>query len=185
MDRTRDFSQMAAGVLEAVDLLKFGSFSQRHPSLGKMRRCPFCRQRRREFSGERCCNTAHATSQRAWSAERGFHQAECEPRVTGDQMPKSFMRKVMHKRRLSPFRKLIHEKNLQFQTDPMRMQDAIDEFTGVPKFHHGDKKILPEHAASFADRVCRMERKEDANVKRKQQKISRRINLGLARQGVR
>lgn len=97
-----------------------GSFSERHPFLGKKIRCPFCHQRR--YRGEKCCSAAYSTSQRAWSPEKGFYQIACEPRVTQAIFPKpSRRRKHSHThsggRRQGPVN-WIHQVILEFQAEP-------------------------------------------------------------------
>src|SRR5882762_7603974 len=46
----------AALTLAAADRLKYGSFSERNPALGKTVRCVFCRTRRRQNSKAVCCS---------------------------------------------------------------------------------------------------------------------------------
>ncbi len=53
--------------------LRVDRYGERHPELGPMVKCPFCRQRRRAHS-RKCCTTRVATTKRTWSKEKGFHQ---------------------------------------------------------------------------------------------------------------
>jgi len=55
----RQHSKMNASIAKAVDIMRFGSYSDRHPALGKMRKCQDCGRRSREF-GEKCCNATIA-----------------------------------------------------------------------------------------------------------------------------
>jgi len=47
---------VAAIVDRAAETQKYGSFSARNPTLGKMRTCPYCGRRRRENSALPCCH---------------------------------------------------------------------------------------------------------------------------------
>jgi len=51
---------LKALVNRASQVQKFGSVSQRFPALGKMRRCPYCRARRRENASLPCCTATVA-----------------------------------------------------------------------------------------------------------------------------
>lgn len=92
----KDIAELGAALTQGLEAQVFGSWSDRNPSAGKMRTCPLCHARRREFA-EKCCNTAHAASKRAWTPELGFHQEPCEPRVT-EVISKSMIKKMLHKR---------------------------------------------------------------------------------------
>jgi hypothetical protein len=94
----KDIAELGAALAQGLEAQVFGSFSDRNPGLGQMKTCPFCHVRRREFATEKCCNAAHATTQRAWDEEKGFYQAECPPRVVEAPFGKSVIKKMLHKR---------------------------------------------------------------------------------------
>src|SRR5215469_13192146 len=147
----KDLSNMPALIARGVHAQLYGSFSERHPNLGKMRRCPFCRQRRYQNAPERCCNAAYAKTQRAWSPELGFHQVECAERVSAESMfPKKLIRRVMHKR---------HGQNKMFRVRQLlaRLRES-DEFVALAVKKMNDKQphlklTIPkdEHLPSFAE----------------------------------
>ena len=62
MNKLAKFSQIqeainnAALALKAADRLKYGSFSDRNPALGKMVRCSLCGRRRRQNAKLPCCS---------------------------------------------------------------------------------------------------------------------------------
>lgn len=89
----KDLNQLAVGVKLAAEALLYGSYSARHPHLGKMVRCPYCRRRRRLNEAVSCCNPTYS---------------KALPAV----LPKSIIKRIMHKRhgqnRQWHIRQLIH-----------------------------------------------------------------------------
>ena len=63
----KDFSYLETGVEYAAWVMRFGSFGDRNPHLGKMVRCPFCRTRHRQAI--QCCDPHYATTVRAYDPE--------------------------------------------------------------------------------------------------------------------
>lgn len=50
-------AQLAIQLVDrAAHTAKYGSFSQRNPTLGRMIRCEFCRKKRRQNAEIPCCN---------------------------------------------------------------------------------------------------------------------------------
>ena len=95
----REISDLGAWMSQAMERVVYGSYSDRTPHLGKMRTCPHCHRRRREFGviEDPCCNPSHAKSVDRIDAETGKHyQAECEPRVSEFGM-KKLIRKIPSK----------------------------------------------------------------------------------------
>ena len=132
------FQRELAGINEvmddAVQRLRYGSFADRNPGLGKMTNCPLCGHRRREMPLIPCCNTAHATTQRIWTEghsargiflsegigkgfgprtrhEKGFHQREWKEwdEAAKDWLPKARVVDAMLTRNL--LKKFKHKRH--------------------------------------------------------------------------
>lgn len=191
---------------EGIYTLQFGSYADRHPGLGKMVKCPLCGRRRREIPLSPCCNTGHATTQRAYSEEKGFHQInsrvwnekkgiwEDGARVNESLIGKGFFKRFHHKRHSNKFRKQLHDLILQMtgqtyenEKDTQESRDRAEAFRnttqlcldGLQGFHEPQNPVPLQNIPAFAERVLRAERKNGKNRKRKYQKLSRRINRGL------
>lgn len=198
----RDIAEVGAALTEGLERLQYGSYADRHPSLGKMRTCPHCHKRRFEFSEVRCCNAGHATSQRAYDVlhdvkgissprpdergygpttrhEKGFYQEPCEPRVNKAMLPKKFMKQLMHKRHSNVKRHQIHDLALELQSEEFRNTTQL-LLEGLPGFYEPIQSVAISSIPSYAERVLRTIRKSVARRKRKQQQLARRINFGLA-----
>ena len=157
----KDLSEMQAIVRWRVEKQLYGTFSERRPDLGKMRTCPHCHTRRREFAHEKCCNHNYATSQRAYDESfevrgekptkqepgygpttrhiKGFHQVECVKRMIDPMFPQSFLKRFGHKK---------HGQNRQFhirQTIWLMQNSPIVETTyGVrPDKEKPDEPLKP------------------------------------------
>lgn len=82
--------QHAAVLAQEVDRIahrrKYGSYSERNPALGKMKRCPHCRVRRREF-GPRCCNAEYRVENSNLIARATFARKRKTPRLTRHRPP--------------------------------------------------------------------------------------------------
>lgn len=148
---------------EGVYTLQFGSYADRHPGLGKMVKCHLCGRRRREIPLSPCCNTGHATTQRAYSEEKGFHQVnsrvwneekgiwEDGARVNESPIGKGFFKRFQHKRHSNKFRKQLHDLILQMtgQTYELPQGDWIPTKVGektqyVPSESKVDEKATQE-----------------------------------------
>lgn len=171
----KDLQFMSEALGEGIERLRHGSFSERHPHLGKMIHCPICHRRRREFPKIPCCTGGHAVTKRAWEAEKGFYQAECEPRVVENIFSKSVMRKFTHKRHGNLLAKQVHDMALALQDENFRNTTQI-LLEGLPGFWTPENGIEISHIPVFAERVVRNIRKEKAKRKRDIQRKSRRIN---------
>jgi hypothetical protein len=88
----RQISDLNASVAESVDILRFGSYADRYPGLGRMVSCPLCGRRRRELPLYPCCTSAHATTQRVWGETH-------DVRGTRDERPdKGFGPRTRHEK---------------------------------------------------------------------------------------
>lgn len=175
---TRDLSDLAAAGTHGIALLKYGSFADRNPGLGPMKRCPHCHQRRRMFTTITCCNASHATNKRAWSPEEGFHQQLCEPRVAEAALPAGFMKRLLHKKHSNKLRHQIHDMALGLQNEAFRNTTQL-LLEGLPGFHTPQRPVDLASIPAYAERVVRTIRKGKAHRKRTQQQESRQINRGL------
>jgi hypothetical protein len=151
------------------NIQRTGSFSDRRPDLGSMHNCGFCGRRHRMI-GPRCSNADYATTQRAWSEEKGFHQTACEQRVVEQIFGKKMFRKVMHKR---------HGQNRNFQVRAMatRMQADSEFVIAAAK----DMQVPPPSIAAiptFArDYIAFLENIEQRRI-RGQRRIAQQVNRG-------
>jgi hypothetical protein len=190
----RDVSDLAAALKQGLEAQIFGSFSERNPGLGRMITCPHCHTRRRQFATEKCCNASHATTMRAWSAshdkkgerldkrpekgfgpttrhEKGFYQEACAPRVVEAPMAKWFFKKFRHKRHGQSRAWKIRQMTQRMQMDFHFLEFAAESMhTTTPK---------PEHIPAFAEKYYHWQAAQIVKRQRKQQDISRRVNLGL------
>ena len=168
----------SAALLQAwvENIQRTGSFSERRPDLGKMHNCGFCGRRHRMI-GPRCSNADYATTQRAWSLEKGFHQAECEPRVVEQIFGKKMFRKVMHKRHGQNRNAAIRAMAARMQADSDLVVRAIAEFN-ASKYHL--KMTVPDIAGipAFAAAYYRFKQEERDRAERRSARISRQINRG-------
>lgn len=173
---------------DSLERLQYGSFSDRHPGLGKMTRCPLCGRRKREFAQTLCCNTTHATTCRAWTPELGFHQIEWKEwdkeskewkpsaRVNSQYAGmKNITKRFLHKRHSNKLRHQIHDMILFLKNEEARNTTQF-LLCGLPGFWTPQNPIEEMHIPSFAEKVVRSIRKEKARKKVEQQKLSRKIN---------
>jgi|SRR5579859_4426690 len=188
----REVTYINEMMAEGLYVLHFGSYADRHPGLGKMVKCPLCGRRRREVPLVPCCNTSHATTQRAWSAEKGFHQVpsrrwnaekkewEDSPRVVERILTKSFLKRFKHKRHSNKFRKHLHDLILQMTGQRYEDEAATKEsleraeafrnttqlmLEGLPGFYAPENPVPLQHIPQFAERVLRAQRKPDGKRK--------------------
>lgn len=199
----RDIAYINQLMAEGLQTLLRGSYADRHPGQGRMVKCPLCGRRRRELPLEPCCNTEHATTQRAWSPEIGFHQVEHKewddnlkewvpaPRVVEALMGKGFFKKFTHKRHSNLRRKQLHDLILamsgQVYEDgalTAESQKVAEDFRntiqlfmeGLPGFHTPENPVPLQSIPNFAERVLREEHKSVKKRESKQQDESRKIN---------
>lgn len=167
----KDISNLFTLVAWATEMQRHGSYADRHPNLGKMRRCPNCGKRRREF-GQRCCNARYATTRRVWDSENGFQQEECPERVTAAIISKTMFKKLLRKGRNKNNSQrcgmYIRQQCLLFQQNQFLLETAAKEMhVKVPE---------PAAVPAFAEKYWLwMQERKDKKVRRQQDK-SRRIN---------
>ena len=172
----RDIADLSAAVTEGMGRIQYGSYSERTPHLGKMKTCPFCHKRKREFDVENvCCNASHATSQRAWDAERGFYQESCSPRIAESNL-KKLVKKMQHKKHSNKKRNQIHDLTLLFQGDSKILEHAVRDMCGALKSSGVVDLPGPTAIPAFAEKYWGWTQARKAKALRKMQKKSRRIN---------
>lgn len=190
VDKTQEiYQQQTLNVLQAaVELAakaRDGSFSDRNPMLGKMVRCPYCRQRRRENAQEKCCNAKLSTKYWSKVLEDGTREQRDRIEVK-TTMPKRKGRKNPRLTRHRPPLFLMRQRLLDLESDsammPMRvalLQDSVEgQVHGkTSKWGHTpQEEIAPAHVAAFIEKVIIRELKLSVKRKRQMQKESRRIN---------
>lgn len=172
-DFKREIAFLNAELADGIARLHKGSYSDRHPGLGKMINCPLCGHRRREVPEIPCCNSM-------------FFVVADEGAVR-----RQFMKKILHKRHSNKLRHQIHDMALamtgqKYENEKDTEQSAANAekfrittqlmLEGLEGFHD-PKTLIPLHGApNLAERVIKNIRKHKANKKRKMQKESRRIN---------
>jgi hypothetical protein len=192
----KDLNNLHVLVTWAAEQPLTGSFSQRRPDLGRMFTCPFCRIRRRQ-GAEKCCSHEYAKTQRAWDAghnvpgikpdrnekgfgpttrhEKHFHQVECEERVVASFFPKSFLKKLTHKRHGQNKFFKIRQLARRFAENDMLLHTAVAEIrerwplTKMPKL-----QAIP----AFAERYWLWKQTVEVKREKTQARESRRINRG-------
>lgn len=161
----KDLSNISAIVSWAADQQLHGSFSGRRPDLGRMFRCPHCRQRRR-MGQPRCCNPRFATTKRAWTPELGFHQDECPERSNEKPFSKAFMKKLRAKHHGQSKNFHLRHQAFLFHSDPELLKAAAKEMhVAVPEV---------AHIASFAEKYWLWKRERQDRAERRRQSESRR-----------
>ena len=175
----REISDLGAWMSQAMERVVYGSYSERTPHLGKMRTCPHCHRRRREFGviEEPCCNPSHAKSVDRIDAETGKHyQAECEPRVT-DISTKKLVKRFTAKHHSNKKRKQIHDLSLEFQNAQARNTTQL-LLEGLVGFHTPIREVDIASIPSFSEKVLVAGRKARARTLRNISKLSRKRNRG-------
>jgi hypothetical protein len=161
-----------------------GTVAQRRPDLGKMVSCPHCHARRRQY-GEKCCNPTYATTKRAWDAEQGFHQMECEERVSANFFPKSFVKKLTHKHHGQSRAFKMRQLSYRFQHEPAFLAAAVKEMQcGQPILNESEVRThfsvpASEHVPAFAERYFNWKSAQKARAERLRTRESRKINRGI------
>lgn len=83
-EQQRELDQLGGMVDQAAYLRKYGSFSQRNPSLGKMINCPLCELRHRQTE-QNCCNTTYLKTVKR--TEPRFSHVRKNPRLKKNNPP--------------------------------------------------------------------------------------------------
>ena len=178
-DLTKHISEMTEGTSEGIARQKYGSYADRNPSLGKMKTCPACHQRRREFALEPCCNPSHVA---VISEEASIKKAA---RHFLKKHHSNKTRHQLHDLGIALKDKILVEADPEKKIEEVRDQSFRDTTQllaeGLPGFWTPPNDIPESHIPSFAEKVLLMERKAKARQKRKQQQDARRINFGLKR----
>jgi hypothetical protein len=151
----QDLEILSTAVEKAAEA-RAGSFSQRNPLLGRMRRCPFCRQRRRANTQESCCNAKYSIQH-----ESAPHiKRRKNPRLSRNRPPLFQMRQVL----------------LELEAEPLLIGPLQDSIEGLEGFHTPQKEVRMEHLATFVERMIIRSRKQKAKKYRDRQKLSRKVN---------
>lgn len=192
----KDLNNLYVLVTWAAEQPLTGSFSQRRPDLGRMFTCPSCRTRRRQGS-EKCCNPAYAKTQRAWDPdynvlgvksernekgfgpttrhEKFFHQVECEERVIANFFPRSFLKRLVHKRHGQNRFFKIRQLARRFAEDPKLLEAAVAELQERwPLTKTPDLAGIP----AFTERYRKWKQTQQVKREKIQARESRKINRG-------
>jgi hypothetical protein len=171
----KDLNNLHVLVTWAAEQPLTGSFSQRHPDQGRMFRCQFCHARRRQ-GAEKCCNTAYAKTQRAWDAEQGFHQGECAERVIANFFPKSFLKRLVHKKHGQNKFFKIRQLARRFAEDQKLLESAVAELQERwPLVKTPEPPAIP----AFAERYWLWKQIQVVKAQKTRARESRRINRGV------
>lgn len=184
----KDLSNLSTVVNWAQDMLLHGSFSDRRPDLGKMFTCPFCHRRRRQ-GDEKCCNARPATTVRAYTEADGFHQI---PYMVWDDTNKEYVHAERENVNIigkSFLKRLTHKKHGQNRVHAMKFLSArFQENQELLEASALEMRVpvpAKEHIPAFAEKYFVWKENQEQRRYRRQQKVSRRINFGLARGGSR
>lgn len=162
----KDLSNLFALVAWATDMQRHGSYSDRHPNLGKMRKCPHCGKRRREF-GQRCCNAAYSKTMKVRTPE-GLIEKEVPERVTASIISKKVIKKIIRKKHGQNKHFHVRQQNFLFQHDHLLLEAAAKEMhVKVPE---------PAAVPSFAEKYWFWKQERLDRRVRRQQRASRAIN---------
>ena len=161
-DLTKHISEMTEGTSEGIARQKYGSYADRNPSLGKMKTCPACHQRRREFALEPCCNPSHVAV------------------ISEEASIKKAARHFLKKHHSNKTRHQLHDLGIALKDEAFRNTTQL-LLEGLPGFWEPPNEIPEAHIPNFAEKLLMKERKAKARQKRKQHQDARRINFGLKR----
>jgi hypothetical protein len=155
----KDIANLGAGLAEGLVRLQYGSYSERHPTLGRMLTCPLCHRRRRQMPDAPCCTSTYLVTHDSWAG-------------------RDMRRKLRHRRHSNELLHQVHDMGIALQDENFRhaTQSLVE---GMPPFHRPSKKIGLADIPAFAEKVVLHARKKLAHAKRKQQQTARRINFGL------
>ena len=155
------FSQIQEAVnnatlaLKVADRLKYGSFSDRNPALGKMVRCIFCHARRRSFSKTPCCSGKLLDG--AYTNRKG---QTVTPAVAEPVAPAISKHKNPKLTRKNPPLFLVRQLLVEIEAGTRPELENVAE----------------KNLARYVEKIVLDGKKEKARQKRNQQKRSRRIN---------
>jgi len=138
---------------------RLGTFAQRNPMLGRMIRCPHCKQRRRQNSALPCCN-----------AQYMFEGIEGNPPTPKRKNP----RLTRHRPPLFLMRQIL----LELEREPLLIQPLHDKVDGLEGIWTPQKELRMEHLATFVEKAIIKEQKAKAKKYRDMQKESRKVNRG-------
>ena len=170
----KDLNNMDAMIAYVVEQSRTGSFSARRPDLGKMFRCPFCRTRRRQGTSK-CCTADYAKTQRAWDPEQGFHQVECAERALANFFPKSFLKKIVHKRHGQNTFFKVRQVVRKFAENPKLLEAAVVEMQERwPLIKVPELQGIP----AFAERYWKWKQTLIVKAQKIRARESRKINRG-------
>lgn len=147
----------AALTLAAADRLKYGSFSERNPALGKLVRCVFCRTRRRQNSKTVCCSGKLLTE--PYKNRKGWLVT---PTVAEPSPAPISKRKNPRLTRKNPPLFLVHQILVEIEAGTRPELENVAE----------------KNLARYVEKIVLDGKKEKAKQKRNQQKRSRQINRG-------
>ena len=102
--------------------------------------------------GPRCSSADYATTQRAWSEEKGFYQTECAPRVNEQIFGKKMFRKIMHKRHGQTRNNALKVLTIRMQNDHDLVVRAVAQrnaFQPHLKLKVPDVAGIPAFAAEY------------------------------------
>lgn len=165
----KDLSNLFTLVAWAANTQIHGTYSMRHPNLGKMRKCPHCGKRRREF-GARCCNVTYTKTMKKRDPEKGIIEIEVPERVTDAIISKAALKRMLsgRGRQYGRFAHPIAQQAKLFQESDELVKAAAKEMhVIVPK---------PEHIPAFAEKYWLWKRERSSRAVRRQQRRSRAIN---------
>lgn len=78
--------ELVGALVQNVALAADGSFADRNPVLGRMRKCVYCGQRRRE-RGPVCCNPKYVVTNAAYEPRSAVAKKRKNPRLTRNRPP--------------------------------------------------------------------------------------------------
>lgn len=144
--------------VEKAAQYRLGTFSQRNPMLGKMVRCPYCKQRRRQNSPVPCCTAKYYCQ----GVDTPKPKGRSNPRLSRNRPPLFLMRQIL----------------LQLEEEPLLIGPLHDKVDGLPGIWTPQKEVRMEHLATFVEKAIIKEQKAKAKKYRDMQKKSRRMNRG-------
>lgn len=172
----KDLSRVTESLSEALSRMKYGSYADRTPHLGRMVTRP-CGHRRRQFDVENvCCNHQATETIRDRQAEGVVYMA-CPPRVTEFSM-KKLIKKMQVKHHSNKRRHQIHDMALELQ-DETRRRTTLYALEGLHGFHDPSRDVDVSGVPALAEKVVVSIRKHKSNRRRRAQQTARRINFGL------
>lgn len=159
--------------------LKYGSFSERRPDLGKMRTCPHCHTRR--LQSETCCTSQYAKVEEG----KQFAGLKVGDEIVHQELSKKFLKRFQHKRHGQNRMFKIRELAVLFAQDYELLWNAMLEMRVLDDY----RKHLtvepqgpccffpaPAHIPAFAQRYFFWKMEQQDRRKRNRAKQSRKVN---------